>query len=306
MDLFGIMYMIDLGHSLGQFISHYRSAYFRAAGFGGYTWVLQPGAKERIYERIADKVFRLSDKDHVKLPELIVNKILVQLPPAARKVYDDLEDEMLATIDGNKVTAANAAVASGKCRQVANGGLFLTQEIDEQGRKMGKREWVNLHGAKTEAVVDLVEELNGSPAIIAYDFEHDLARLLDAFGKSTPIIGGGISPKKSDQIVADWNAGKLDKILGHPAAMAHGLNMQDGNAQHIILHSLIWDFELYDQLLRRLRRSGNKASKVFVHIIIAEDTVDEAVCAAMVRKDRTQGDLLNAMREYTQKRKRSR
>ena len=303
LDLFGILYIIDLGRALGPYITHYRASYFSPTGYGGYTWVLQPKAEELIYKRIAPCIFRLSDKDYVKLPKLIPNVIKIELPPKVRKIYDELEEEFLSEIDGDIITAVNAGAASIKCRQVANGGLFLAQLVDEQGRKASKREWIDLHNEKIDAVSDLLDELNGAPAIITYDFEHDLARLLKAFGKDSAVIGGGVSAKKSDLIVDAWNRGELPRLFGHPAAMGHGLNMQDGNAQHIIWHSLTWDFELYDQLIRRLLRSGNKAEHIFVHHIVAKDTIDEAMLLALKRKKRTQSALLDALKEYSVARK---
>lgn len=299
LDLFGIMYVIDLGRSLGQFITHYRAAYFTPCGYGGYTWVLQPGAEERVYERVAPVVFRLSDEDYLKLPKIVENIIKVELPPKVRKIYDELEEEFLTELDGGIVTATNAGAASTKLCQIANGGLFLAREVDDEGRKQGKREWVDLHSEKVDALTDLLDELNGSPAIVTYDFEHDLARLLKALGKDTAVIGGGVSAKRSDEVVDAWNRGELPYLLGHPQAMAHGLNMQDGNAQHVIWHSLTWNYEDYDQLIRRLRRSGNKAEVVFVHHIVAKDTVDEAKLLAMRRKKKTQGGLLDALKEYS-------
>ena len=303
LDLFGSMYILDLGRALGAFITHYRAAYFSPCGYGGYTWVLQHGAEEKIYERIAPTVHRLSADDYIQLPQLVENIVKVELPPKVRKVYDELEDEFITELESGVVTAVNAGVASMKCSQVANGGLYLQQEVDDQGRKASKREWVDLHTAKIEAVADLVEELGGAPVLILYDFEHDLARLLKEFGKDTPFIGGGVSPKKSDAIVKAWNAGELPILLGHPASMGHGLNLQGGNAQHIIFHSLVWDFEHYEQVIARLRRSGNKAARVVVHHIITAKTIDEAKLLAMRRKKRTQGALLDAIREYSKARK---
>ena len=302
LDLFGILYIIDLGRSLGQYITHYRAAYFMPTGYGGYNWVLQHGAEERIYERISPCVFRLADEDYLKLPQIIENIIKIELPPKVRKVYDELEEEFLTELSEGVVTAANAGAASTKLCQIANGGLFLAREVDDKGRKVSKREWVDLHTEKIGAVADLLEELSGSPALITYDFEHDLARLLKAFGKDSAVIGGGVSAKKSDLIVGQWNRGELPYLFGHPASMAHGLNMQDGNAQHIIWHSLTWDYELYDQLIRRLRRSGNAAERVFVHHIVAKDTVDEAKMLAMRRKKNTQNNLLDALKEYSSQR----
>lgn len=302
MDLFGVMYVIDLGRALGQFITHYRAAYFTPSGYGGYTWTLQRGAEEAIYDRIGPSVFRLDEADYLKLPQLIENVIKLELPPKVRKMYDELEKEFLLQLDEGIITAANAGAASTKLCQIANGGLFLQQEVDDEGRKASQREWVDLHAEKTGAVEDLLEEFGGSPAIITYDFEHDRARLVKLLGKDTAVIGGGISPKKSDLIVDAWNRGELPYMLGHPASMGHGLNMQDGNAQHVIWHSLTWDYELYDQLIRRLLRSGNKAEKVFVHHLIMKDTVDEAKLLAMRRKKNTQGGLLDAMKEYSSQR----
>lgn len=305
LDLFGIMYVIDLGRALGQFITHYRSAYFTPS-YDGFGWTLQEDGEGRIYDRIKDTVFRLDGKDYLELPELVENVIKVELPPKVREIYDELETEFLAEIDDAVVTASNAGAKTTKLAQIANGGLFLPQEPDEQGRKPKEREWVHLHEEKTDVVEDMLEELNGSPAIVVYDFEHDLQRLTRRLGKDTAIIGGGVSAKKSDAIVDAWNAGQLPWLLGHAQAMAHGLNMQDGNAQHVIWHSMTFNYEDYDQLIRRLLRSGNKAKRIFVHLVVAKDTVDEAKLIALRRKRRDQGSLLDALKEYSKIRRRRR
>jgi SNF2 family DNA or RNA helicase len=84
--------------------------------------------------------------------------------------------------------------------------------------------------------------------------------------------------------------------------MAHGVNAQEGNAQHIIFHSLTPDFEVYDQLISRLARSGNKSSCVFVHRIIAADTVDELLIDLLRSKGEGQAAFHEAMRAYTMRR----
>lgn len=301
-DLFGVMYMIDQGRALGQYITHYRRAYFMPQGYGGYTYVPQPGAEERIYERIAPSVFRLKAEDYIKLPELVINEVRVKLPPEARRIYDELEDDFITLFEDEAVMAANTGAALVKCRQVANGGLYLTPEVDDRGRKATKREWKNLHTAKVDAVRDLLDELAGNPALVAYDFEHDLDRLLKEFGKDSAVIGGGVSAKKSDALVERWNRNELPVMFVQLSAMSHGINAQEGNACHIILHSLTYDLEVYEQLIRRLRRSGNKARRVFVHLVIAEDTVDEVIVTTVGGKDKTQQSFLSAMAEYTRQR----
>jgi SNF2 family DNA or RNA helicase len=319
LDLFGQMYILDLGRSLGAFITRYRFNYFFPTGYGGYTWALKPEADKAIQERIAPLVLRMAAKDYLEVPtvigqlgtpgELIVR---IDLPDAARKVYDELEEEMLTVLEGGEtVTAVNAAVASMKCAQVANGGLYYTQEIaaltpQEQLATMvgiGPRRWMDLHTAKIEAVQEIVNELQGSPVLVAYDFEHDLARLTKAFPKFA-VLGGGTSQKESTRIVDAWNAGQLEGLLGHPQAMGHGLNLQK-SGNHIVWHSLTWNLELYEQFTLRVARQGAAFKNVFMHHVVARDTVDEAKLSSLRRKGRSQAALLAALKDYAKKRRRT-
>ena len=98
-DLFGQMYVLDLGNALGQYITHYRMKYFINPDGQGWKWVLQPGAAERIYERIRPMAMRASAEDHLELPEIVPLKIFVDLPPKVRDLYDELEDDLIAKIE---------------------------------------------------------------------------------------------------------------------------------------------------------------------------------------------------------------
>src|SRR5690606_2575615 len=129
-----------------------------------------------------------------------------------------------------------------------------------------------------------------------YEFKHDLERLLHALPRGTPYIGGGTSTKDAARLESLWNADNLPILLGHPASIGHGLNLQRGSARTIIWFSPTWDFELYDQFNRRIRRQGSKADRIFVHHILARDTVDEAVMRALRSKRRTQKALLEALK----------
>lgn len=303
-DLFAEMYILDGGYSLGPYITHYRREFFYPTGYGGYTYELKDGAEAKIHERIALFAFRLGEKDLLKLPKLILNDIVVDLPPEARRVYDELEKDLFTMLNEEGHRAANKAAALSKCRQVANGGLFKPQYVDEDGRlPSGPREWVPLHSAKTEAVEELSSELGSAPALVAYHFGHDLARLKAMFKREgfgdVPHIGGGVTGKAGDKLVDLWNAGKLPRLLVHPASMGHGLNMQEGHARHVVLHSLIDSYDDYDQLVRRVRRSGNEAASVTVHRIIAKDTVDEAIIGRNETKESRQQTFFEAIREYT-------
>lgn len=319
-NLFGQIYLLDLGGALGRYISHYRSNYFFPSGFGGYTWELQPGADEKIYDAISKLVLRMAAEDYLELPPLISDldhggPTYVDLPDKARRIYNQMETLMIAEIEAGEIVAANGAVASQKCRQIANGGIYLdkTPEIadflellDEHGSaslKMGrktlsKKETLTveeIHDAKIQAVVSLVDELEGQPTLIAYEFHHDLARLKKALGKDTPHIGGGVSQNKQREIKQRWNRGEIPVLLGQPSSMAHGLNMQ-GHGRAVIFHSLIWNFEDYDQFIKRIWRQGQK-ERVFLYHIAARGTVDEIILQRLKEKDFTQQSLFKALKK---------
>ena len=302
MDLFGQAYLLDLGNALGQFISHFRMKYFYPTGFGGFDWQLQKGADEEIYERLRPLVLRLDEKDYLELPEIIPNYIMVDLPPEARRVYDELEEEMISQFESGEIlTVPTASVAASKCAQIANGGVYRTPIPGEPFSTDETAKWAHVHWAKAEALRDLLEELGGKQALIAYDFKHDLERILKLLGKDTPVMGS--SMKKALDIEQRWNAGELSTLLGHPQSMGHGLNFQYGGCQHVIWHSLTYNQELWDQFVKRVRRSGNPHKRVFVHYIIARNTVDEAKMAAIRSKTKTQNAFLDAMKAYTQRRR---
>lgn len=286
MDIFGQIFILDLGNALGQYITHFRNRYFSQTGFGGYTWQLQEGAEARIQAAIKPLTLHLSAEDHLDLPEFVSNRIEVELDKPARKMYNEMEKELIIFLKNTEVVASNAAVASMKCAQIANGGLWGDN-----------RTYHHAHNAKADTVKEIVESLQGSPALIGYEFEHDLQRLLKTLGKGGAYIGGGVSMKRSAEIEAEWNKENLPWLLGQPAAMGHGLNLQKAG-NHVIWHSIPWNFEHYDQFNKRVRRQGNKHSHVFLHHIVAKDTVDEAKMLALAGKDKTQKSLLNSLKGY--------
>jgi SNF2 family DNA or RNA helicase len=304
LDLFGQMFILDEGRSLGQFITHYRSKYFETLDHGGFIWTPRKGMEEEIYRRVAPLTLRMSAEDYLELPELVMNIIKLDLPPDVRKMYDELEADLITKIDDRVIVAQNAAASSIKCRQVANGGIYLTPDLEITGFKLPKqkREWANLHTVKVDALADLIDELQGQPLLVAYDFEHDLDRLQERLGRDVPYIGGGVSAARGKQLETLWNAGKLPVLLAHPQAVAHGLNLQEVG-RHVCWHSMTFDFELYDQFIRRVYRQGNTGARVFVHHLLMRDTVDMLMLYAVRRKQKGQNALFDALLQLSKMRK---
>ena len=294
--LFGQIYILDAGEALGAFITQFRNRYFYPSGYMGYKYELQEGGKERIYKAIKKLILRFSSRV-LDMPEKVDIYYEVQLPDEVQILYDEMEEDFIAEYQDKILTAANAGVATEKLRQIANGGLYYHKDIPVNASvaEKKKRETIHLHDEKTLMLQDIVEELQGSPCLVAYEFNHDLERLRSAFPE-VPYIGSGVSDAKADSIIDQWNAGELPLLFGHPDSIAHGLNLQDAGCD-VVYYSMTWNLENYEQFYQRVLRQGNKHPEVRVHHIIAEGTVDEIIVKTLEQKDATQQDLLNALED---------
>lgn len=283
LDLFGQVYILDLGRSLGRYISHYREEYFLPSGYGGYVWKPQTDAFPRIIDVISPLILQMSAEEYLQMPELVFQSLTVSLPQSSRKLYDALEKDFLAQMEsGEEVIALNAAAAGTKLRQVANGALYTD-----------KQSWKGLHDEKLDALESLLEELNGHSVLIFYEFKHDCDRIVTRLGP-TPNLSGS-SGKAFDDLVDRFNRGDISVLLAHPASAGHGLNLQ-GNCHHIIWFGIPWNLEYYDQAIARVYRQGQQANHVFVYQIVAAATKDEDVVKTLNLKDRTQQTVLSALK----------
>ena len=285
-DLFGQMFVVDQGTTFGTEKGKFEKRFFYKGGYKGHVLKPYPASADRIHRLIAPSVLQMSAQDYLKMPEIVYNDVIVELPPAARKAYLNMEAVLRADFAAGRVTAANVAVAIGKCRQIASGGIYLDNGDTH-----------HIHTAKLDALEDLIEELSGQPALIAYEYHHDLERLRNLFGMDTPYIGQGVSMKKTVMIEQKWNDGEYDKLLVQPQSGSLGLNLQ-GNCACVIWHTLTHRYDDYDQLNRRIWRQGQKAKRVMVHRIIAKGTVDEVVSKALKAKGAGQQALYNSITEY--------
>jgi hypothetical protein len=294
MNLFGQVYILDLGAALGTFITQFRNDYFVPTGYMGFDWKPQPDAEKRIFKKLRPLVLRYGT-DQLDLPPISFHNIWVDLPKKARRAYDEIEQEFITEWRNEEITAANAAVASGKCRQIANGGLFVG------GGEKGRR-YETLHDEKCAALVELLEELEGEPALVACEYRHDYARFetyaahhAKQFSKA-PVIDGSTPDRVADKYQRLWDKGDLPLLWGNPQSIAHGLNLQ-GKGGIVVYFSLTWDLENYEQFYQRVWRQGQRR-RVLVYRILARDTVDAVVLRALKLKDRGQQRLLKAMESH--------
>lgn len=244
--------------------------HFEPDDYNQTSWHIRPEHIERVQSVINRFTLTIGPEDMPHLDEPVVVPHWVELPAEARQQYDTMQKDYLIKHEGDVVAAMNAAIASGKLAQIANGCVYNKDA-----------EALVLHREKLWMAEELVAELAGDPALMVYEFLFDRAALRESW-PDLPVLGGGTSSKDAERFEAEWNARKLPLLGLHPASAAHGLNLQHGGHQ-IIVYGFPWSAELYDQLVKRIHRPGQK-NTCFVHLILARGTVDEVKYDRVVRK----------------------
>ena len=277
MDLFAEFKILDMGKRLGYFIGQYRNTYFKPDKMNGpivYSYKPLPNAENAIYEKISDITVSMKANEYLKMPELLTSKYVVELSNSEKNQYDEMKKSLVLEITDGEITASNAASLSNKLCQLSNGAIY----DDEQNI-------VEIHDRKLEALEDIIESMNGKPLLIAYWYRHDLERIKSSFS---------VREIKTSEDISDWNDGKIPVALIHPASAGHGLNLQNGGST-LVWFGLTWSLELYQQTNARLYRQGQKNTVVIQHII-TKGTIDEQILKVLQKKNKTQADLIDAVR----------
>jgi len=276
-DLWSQVYLIDGGQRLGRTLTSFRDRWFIQ---GHQSWDRSPRANARteIEARIKDVCLSMAAEDYLSLPPLMVSDIVVDLPPAAASVYKTLKRDLtLAVGDGEQVTAVHAAALTNKLLQCTAGAVYA-----ESGQA------VPLHEAKLDAVEELADELGDENLLIVYQFRSELDALRQRFK-------GLVELRDRDDVIEHWNAGRIKLLAVHPASGGTGLNLQAGG-RHIVWTTPTYNSEHWTQTNARLHRTGQNLGPVIVHRVLAENTVDASVVAAMGKKLSVQQLLMEALK----------
>ena len=287
MDLWSQIYLLDGGARLGKYYTHFRNRYFDPGRRGRdviYQYDPKEGAADAVLSKISDICISMKASDYLQLPDCIVHDIPVELDTKAKKAYNELERKMVLSLPDGDIDVASAAALSNKLQQLANGALYDEDHVVHQ-----------VHNCKIEAFLELVEQLHGQHALVFYNFKHDKDRILTALAKSGLRVREFTGAKEE----VDWNAGKIDILLAHPASTAYGLNLQDGG-HHIIWFGLNWSLELYQQANKRLHRQGQN-EPVIIHQLICTGTRDEDLVEALGDKDASQEKVLESLKARIKK-----
>ncbi|MEY2653415.1 MAG: hypothetical protein RLZZ524_442 [Pseudomonadota bacterium] len=302
-DLWGQQWFVDGGRRLGASYSAFEARWFAwkrkvlpdgTVDRYASNRITLPHSQEEISDLLADCTL---SAEIPGLPEPVFTRREVELPASARAHYKRLRSDMFLELRSRlrdqgeeqdvdlEVFCAGALTM--KCLQLASGAMYLDPLRYEVGT------WIEVHEAKIAELESVIEEANGMPVLVAYQWQSDVARLRKHFPQGQVM---GTDPALKDE----WNAGRVPLLFIHPASAGHGLSLQDGG-NIIVFFSHWWDLELRLQVIERIgpARQLMSGHDRAVHVIdlVAKDTIDELVMLRHTLKVSVQELLFQSMKD---------
>jgi len=286
-DLWGQQWFIDRGEGLGNSFDSFKKRWFtQKIGSSREQERLEPKAHalREIRREVKKHSIVVDARDWFDIKAPIVSHQMITLPPAARKQYREMEKEFFTWVGEHPLEVFAAGPKMNKCLQLASGSVLYNHEGD----------WAPVHKEKLEALRSIVEETNGEPLLVAYQYRADLERILKEFPQASSL------QKNSDRTIKAFQAGDIPMLVVHPASAGHGLDLQH-NCHIMVDYSSGWNLELDEQVIERIgptrQAQIGRNIAVFRYRIVAQDTLEETfILPLLEQKAGFQEALKNAMK----------
>lgn len=287
MDLFAQVRLIDDGVRLGTNFQQFKRQYFYGSEQSFQPWKEKQGTAETLEQKLSDITVTLKSSQWLNIPDTVVEDVEIKFTPELRERYEKLEKELVLQLRKDKViNVANAAALVTKLLQFTSGHIY-----DDE------REVHPIHSLKFEAIRHIAKK-EKSPLLVAFMYKHEEQRIRELFPHARFFSDCKRSSAEKTiaaekQMMADWNAGKIQMLASHPASVGHGLNLQFGS-NALLWISLTYSREYYEQMIARLARRGQE-NVIKVYRLMVPGTVDDAVAEVLLSKAANEARLISAL-----------
>jgi SNF2 family DNA or RNA helicase len=229
---------------------------------------------------LSDKIkpfsHRVLKDDCLDLPPKTYMKRTIQLTEEQRKVYKQMKDIALATLNGKLTTTHNVITQLMRLHQITCGHF---KSDDGQTQKIASN--------RLDELMDVLFEMEGKAVIWAhyrYDIEVIVEAIKKEYGdKSVVTYYGDTSTddrQKAIKLIQDPKS-EVRFIVGTPQTGGYGITLT--GASTMIYYSNGYDLEKRQQSEARIDRIGQTKNMTYIDII-AEGTVDEKIVKALRTK----------------------
>jgi SNF2 family DNA or RNA helicase len=226
-------------------------------------------------EQLKTFSYRVLKEDCLDLPEKIYMKREIELSPEQKKVYKQMKEEALATLNGKQITTMTVLTQLMRLQQITCGHFVAddgtTQEIKSN---------------RLNELIDILDEVEGKAIIWAHwqkDIQIIKAALIKEYGPGSVVDYYGLTPQDQRQgnIKKFQDDPRYRFFVGTPSTGGYGITLTAANT--VIYYSNGYDLEKRLQSEDRAHRIGQHKPVTYVDIL-AEETVDEKIVKALRKK----------------------
>jgi SNF2 family DNA or RNA helicase len=219
---------------------------------------------------------RVLKDDCLDLPPKTYMKRTIQLSEEQNKVYKQMKEIALATLNGKMITTVNVITQLMRLHQITC-GHFKSDDGTTQ----------TLKSNRLDELMDVLSEMEGKAVIWAhyrYDIEVIVEAIKKEYGdKSVVTYYGDTSTddrQKAIKLIQDPES-PVRFIVGTPQTGGYGITLT--GASTMIYYSNGYDLEKRQQSEARIDRIGQTKNMTYIDII-AEGTIDEKIVKALRTK----------------------
>jgi SNF2 family DNA or RNA helicase len=230
---------------------------------------------DELSEQLKTFSYRVLKEDCLDLPDKIYMKREIELSAEQKKVYKQMKEEALATLNGKQITTMTVLTQLMRLQQITCGHFVAddgtTQEIKSN---------------RLNELLDILDEVEGKAIIWAHwqkDVQIIKKALIKEYGPRSVVDYYGLTPQDQRQKHKDafQNDSKVRFFVGTPQTGGYGLTLTAANT--VIYYSNGYDLEKRIQSEDRAHRIGQKKSVTYIDIL-AEETVDSKIVKSLRKK----------------------
>lgn len=272
----------------------FRNRYAEMGGFGGKQ-IVHYRDLDDLQRKIEPHSFRILRSECLDLPPKQYQKLLVTLSPQARKIYNELRDEMITELSGVEVTVTMVITQLIRLQQIV-GGFLPVENIIELENEQVKRTYVPVAipgpNAKLDVLLDTIEDLSRKSKVIIWArFRAEIAIIAKALRKvygldSVVEFHGGVPNKVRAGYIKRFQDTKSPVRFFVGQTETGGMGITLTAASYVVYYSNSFSLESRLQSEDRAHRIGQKKSVVYIDLV-AVKTIDEKLIKKLRSKKET-------------------
>tara|TARA_Y100001963_G_scaffold45397_1_gene64018 strand:+ start:40 stop:957 length:918 start_codon:yes stop_codon:yes gene_type:complete len=279
LDLYTQCQFLDIHHLGHESYYSFRNRYalMKTANISGRSINLVVGYQNltELSEKLRPFSYRVLKEDCLDLPDKIYMKREIQLTDEQKRLYKEMRQEALATLNGKTVTTMTALTQLMRLHQITCGHFSADDGTIQE-----------VKNNRLAELLDVLDEVEGK-AIIWAHYQHDVKNIFklleEKYGPGSVVhYYGKTLPEERDYAIKNFkNNDKVRFFIGTPQTGGYGITLVQ--ASTVIYYSNGYDLEKRMQSEDRAHRIGQKKKVTYVDII-AEDTVDNKIVKSLRKK----------------------